>query len=138
MVDFVSPEKRSNIMRGVKQKDTTPEILVRKALHKLGYRFRLHRRDLPGSPDIVLPKYQLVIMVNGCFWHQHSGCKEGRLPKSNAGYWGPKLARNVQRDAEKEQALVELGWKVHTIWECEARDERELLRCINSILPTVS
>lgn len=138
MVDFVTPEKRRKIMRGVKQKNTNPEILVRKALHKLGYRFRLHRKDLPGRPDIVLPKYRSVIMVNGCFWHQHSGCKEGRLPKSNEDYWAPKLARNIQRDAEKEQALVELGWKVHTIWECEAKDEHELRRCIGSMFSTLS
>ena len=133
MADFVTPEKRSKIMRGVKQKDTKPEIIVRQALHARGYRFRLHRKDLPGKPDIVLPKHGLAIFVHGCFWHQHRGCKDGRLPASNESYWLPKLARNVERDAEKAAALEEAGWRVVTIWECEARDPGHLSCIIDSL-----
>lgn len=134
MADFVSPEKRSKIMRGVKQKDTRPEILVRKALHAMGCRFRLHRRDLPGKPDIVLPKFNTVILVHGCFWHQHFGCKDGRLPTSNEDYWKPKLARNIERDKETKAALEALGWSVHTIWECEAKNPQKLYSRLIEIL----
>ena len=134
MADFVSPEKRSKIMRGVKQADTKPELLVRKALHAKGYRFRLHRKDLPGRPDIVLPRHNLVIMVHGCFWHQHAGCKDGRRPESNEGYWAPKLDRNVERDREKMAALEELGWSVLTIWECETKDPNLLRARLEALL----
>jgi DNA mismatch endonuclease, patch repair protein len=133
MADFVTPEKRSKIMRGVKQKDTKPELLVRRALHARGYRFRLHRKDLPGKPDIVLPRHGLAILVHGCFWHQHATCKDGRLPASNEAYWLPKLARNVERDGEKSLALLEAGWRVVTIWECEARDPGTLSAIIDSL-----
>lgn len=135
MADFVSPEKRSKIMRGVKQSDTKPEMRVRRALHALGYRFKLHRKDLPGRPDIVLPLYRLAIMVHGCFWHQDAGCKDRRRPASNEGYWGPKLDRNIERDREKSEALVALGWKVDTIWECETKDAADLEKRLVSILP---
>ncbi|NNU15110.1 DNA mismatch endonuclease Vsr [Parvularcula sp. ZS-1/3] len=130
MADFVTPEKRSKIMRAVKQKDTKPELAVRRALHALGYRFRLHRRDLPGRPDIVLPKHRTVIFVHGCFWHQHSECVNGHRPTSNSSYWGPKLDRNIQRDAEKAEALRGAGWTVATIWECETKLEDELAAAI--------
>lgn len=122
MADFVSPSKRSKIMRGVKHADTKPELAVRRALHKLGFRFRLHRKDLPGRPDIVLPRHKLAVFVHGCFWHQHAGCKDGRLPTSNELYWTPKLKRNVERDLEKSVALEQLGWRVAVVWECDARD----------------
>ncbi|MBI1400236.1 very short patch repair endonuclease [Hyphomonas sp.] len=135
MADFVSPEKRSRIMRGIKQKNTKPEFHVRKALHRAGYRFRLHRKDLPGRPDIVLPKYGIVIMVNGCFWHQHAECKEGRLPTSNQEYWVPKLARNVERDREKSEALAALGWNVLTVWACTANNPEALERWLSDHLP---
>ena len=135
MADFVSPELRSKIMRGVKQKDTKPEIRVRRMLHALGYRFRLHRRDLPGRPDIVLPKYNTVIQVHGCFWHQHTGCAEGRRPTSNTEYWSAKLDRNVERDIENKSKLESLGWVVQTIWECETKDmavlEKRVYECMN-------
>jgi DNA mismatch endonuclease (patch repair protein) len=133
MADFVTPEKRSKIMRGVKQKDTKPELLVRRALHARGHRFRLHRKDLPGKPDIVLPRHGLAIFVHGCFWHQHAGCKDGRLPASNEDYWLPKLARNVERDQEKAGALQDAGWRVLTIWECEARDPAKLSVIIDQL-----
>jgi DNA mismatch endonuclease, patch repair protein len=135
MADFVSPEKRSKIMRGVKQAHTQPELLVRRALHSRGYRFRLHRKDLPGRPDIVLPKYKLAIFVHGCFWHQHAGCKDGRLPTSNEAYWTPKLKRNKERDLEKAAALKAAGWQVANIWECETRAPAVLATTLDRILP---
>ena len=134
MADFVSKDKRSKIMRAIRQKDTKPEIIVRKALHKSGYRFRLHRKDLPGTPDIVLPKFRCVIMVHGCFWHQHSSCSASRIPQSNKDYWEGKLLRNIQRDRENRQALEQLGWTVHIIWECETSDIAMLTRRIMVML----
>ncbi|QZD86722.1 very short patch repair endonuclease [Qipengyuania psychrotolerans] len=131
MADFVSREKRSRIMKGVKQKDTKPEIAVRKLLHSLGLRFRLHRKDLPGRPDLVLARHKTAIFVHGCFWHQHDACKEGRIPSSNREYWEPKLTRNVERDRQSIEALESLGWTVRVIWACELNgmgDLREKLR----------
>ena len=135
MADFVSPKMRSKIMRGVKHKNTKPEIHVRRMLHSMGYRFRLHRKDLPGKPDIVLSKHGLVILVNGCFWHQHSKCKDGRIPTSNIEYWAAKLTRNIERDQENKLALESLGWKVHTVWECEANEPLKLLTSLRKVLP---
>lgn len=108
---------RSAIMSRIRSKDTKPEMLVRKALHRLGFRFRLHVRELPGKPDIVLPKYQTVIQVKGCFWHGHT-CIDGRLPKSNRDYWVPKLLRNRMRDISNDRKLRRLGWSVRNLWEC--------------------
>lgn len=133
MADFVTPEKRSKIMRGVKQKDTRPEIIVRKALHAAGFRFRLHARHLPGKPDIVLPKFKTVVFVHGCFWHQHAGCKDGRVPASRVEYWEPKLRRNQERDQEKARELEAAGWNVVTVWECEAKDPAALGRAFARI-----
>lgn len=119
MGDRYSPAKRSAIMSRVRAANTRPEIVVRRLVHGLGYRFRLHRRDLPGTPDLVLPKHRAVLFVHGCFWHQHA-CRLGqRQPASNRTYWEPKLARNVERDAEACRALERLGWRVLTIWECQ-------------------
>lgn len=126
LVDFVSKEKRSRIMRGSRSRDTQPEILVRRALHRLGYRFRIHRKDLPGKPDIVLPKHGLVIFVHGCFWHQHKGCKDGRIPQSNKDFWAEKFAKNLARDDRDRGVLRELGWRVEVIWECESRSPERL------------
>lgn len=126
MADFVSQEKRSRIMRGSKSRDTQPEILVRRALHRLGYRFRIDRKDLPGTPDIVLPKHGLVIFVHGCFWHQHEGCKDGRKPQSNSGFWEAKFAKNLLRDESNQRALRGLSWRVEVIWECETRSTERL------------
>src|SRR5262249_16831095 len=106
--------------------NTRPEIRVRKLLHALGYRFRLHRRDLPGSPDIVLPRLRIAIFVHGCFWHQHSGCRLARKPKSRPEYWLPKLERNTARDHEANGRRHELGRRSVTIWECETKDEDDL------------
>lgn len=122
MADRCSPAERSAIMARVRAVNTGPEVVVRRLVHRLGYRFRLHRRDLPGTPDIVLPRYRAVVFVHGCFWHQHD-CRHGRRqPATNQAYWLPKLARNVKRDAAARNALEELGWRVLTIWECQIGD----------------
>jgi len=125
-MDTVSPEERSRIMSHVKGRDTTPEKRVRSLLHSMGYRFRLQRADLPGKPDIVLPKFKTVIFVNGCFWHRHPGCKRATLPKSNAEFWRQKLEKNVARDRRNIQTLKDLGWYVLIIWECELKDTMTL------------
>jgi DNA mismatch endonuclease (patch repair protein) len=134
MVDFVSPEKRSKIMRGVKGKNTRPEVVVRKRLHALGLRFRLHRAGLPGRPDIILPRHNLVIMVHGCFWHQHVGCKECRIPTSNSDFWTSKLSRNKERDAVTARSLRRLGWRVKTIWECQTKQPAQLEKALKRVL----
>ncbi|EKQ6337925.1 TPA: very short patch repair endonuclease [Pseudomonas aeruginosa] len=121
MVDVRSPEQRRAIMQSVGTAHTGPEMTVRRILHGLGYRYRLHRKDLPGKPDVVFTKKRKVIFVHGCFWHGH-GCSKGRLPKSRLDYWEPKIARNHQRDQDVENALRSLGWQVLTIWQCELKD----------------
>lgn len=114
-------------MRSIKKSDTRPELAVRRLAHALGYRFRLHRRDLPGSPDLVFPGRRKVIFVHGCFWHQHGGCSLARQPKSRPDYWPKKLARNVERDAQVTKRLGDEGWEVMVVWECETHD-RDALR----------
>jgi DNA mismatch endonuclease (patch repair protein) len=113
-------------MRRISSKNTGPEILVRRALHKMGYRFRLHRRGLPGRPDIILPRYRTTVFVHGCFWHRHSGCKQCTTPRSNVRYWTPKLKGNQKRDEEHRSSLRKLGWKVVIIWACEATNPIKL------------
>lgn len=125
-MDTRSPEQRRRIMQSVKQKDTIPELVVRRLLHGAGYRYRLHRKDLPGRPDIVFGKRRKIILVHGCFWHAH-GCSKGQAPKSKLDYWGPKLAQNVERDARNLRDLEHDGWQVLTVWECETRDPARLL-----------
>jgi DNA mismatch endonuclease (patch repair protein) len=134
-MDFVSKEKRSKIMRGVKQKDTKPELAVRSLLHQMGYRFRLHRRDLPGSPDIVLPRYKVALFVHGCFWHQHVGCPEGRRPTSNTVFWNKKFDANAARDRRSSTELRRDHWKVATVWECQTRNTASLIKAIRAFLP---
>jgi DNA mismatch endonuclease (patch repair protein) len=131
--------ERSAMMARIRSKDTKPEMIVRKALHRLGFRFRLHVRDLPGRPDIVLPKYRIIIQVKGCFWHGHT-CRDGRLPKSNRKYWVPKLLRNKQRDISNERKLRRLGWSVRTLWECRicSLSQEGLDRVIDSIFDAVN
>lgn len=119
-------QARSLIMQSVPQKNSSPELAVRTILHALGLRFRLHRRDLPGTPDIVLPKYRTAIFVHGCFWHRHLGCRYASIPKTRQDYWLPKFAANVERDARKSSQLKELGWRVLVVWECETRDREAL------------
>lgn len=122
MTDIFDKKTRSEIMAKVHSANTTPEIKVRKILHRLGYRFRLHANDLPGKPDIVLPKYKTVIFVNGCFWHGCPTCKHAQIqPRTNDEYWRKKLDRNIERDKENIAALQEQGWKALTIWECETK-----------------
>lgn len=126
MADRISPADRSRLMSRIKSGDTEPELVVRRILHAHGYRFRLRVPNLPGKPDIVLPKHKTVVLVHGCFWHQHSKCRDGsRIPSSNVGYWGQKLARNVERDRKNRRTLRRLGWKVVTIWECDIRRDPE-------------
>jgi DNA mismatch endonuclease (patch repair protein) len=121
MVDIVSPEKRSRMMSGIRGKNTKPEIITRKILHGAGYRFRLHRKDLPGKPDIVLPRYKVAIFVNGCFWHGHENCHLFRLPKSNTEFWEEKIGGNIRRDRVKQAGIIGAGWRVLVIWECALR-----------------
>lgn len=120
-LDTLSRTRRSANMAAIRSKDMKPERMVRSIAHHLGYRFRLHRTDLPGKPDLVFPSKGCVIFVNGCFWHQHNkgSCLDGRLPKSRQEYWAPKLLGNVERDVANRRALRRLGWRVLTIWECD-------------------
>jgi DNA mismatch endonuclease (patch repair protein) len=127
-MDKLSPERRSANMRKIRSEDTTPEVVLRSLVHRLGYRFRLHRKDLPGKPDLVFPSLHKIIFVHGCFWHQHNKCVDGRIPKSREEYWGSKLARNVQRDRSNRRALRKLGWSTLVIWECELDDPPKLTR----------
>ncbi|MER9938222.1 DNA mismatch endonuclease Vsr [Mesorhizobium sp. M0088] len=113
---------RSRIMGAVRQRDTGPETVVRQVLHGLGLRFRLHRKDLAGTPDIVLPKHKTAIFVHGCFWHRHTGCSKATTPKTRVQFWQEKFDRNVDRDLRNESALRNQGWSVFVIWECETRD----------------
>lgn len=126
MTDVYGPEKRSAVMRRVKGRDTTPELAVRKALTKLGARYRLHRKDLPGNPDIVMPGRRLAIFVHGCFWHGHDCARGTRVPKANRDYWLAKVGRNKARDVRTRGELAALGWRVETIWECEMKKEAAL------------
>ena len=118
-MDRLTPEKRSWNMSRIKSKDTTPERIVRSFLHRNGFRFRLHIKDLPGKPDIVLPKYKTVVEVRGCYWHRHEGCKDATIPSTNTDFWQKKFAENVVRDKRTEQELNALGWNVIILWECE-------------------
>lgn len=123
-------------MRRIRSKGTLPELFLRKLVHALGFRYRLHVSELPGKPDLVFPRLQKVIFLHGCFWHLHPGCREGRIPGSRREYWEPKLLKNVERDRKNQSALRSLGWRVLTVWECETRNpedlKRELLRFLES------
>ena len=136
MVDIVTSKRRSEIMSAIRSKGMKPEMTVRRLLHAMGYRYRLHRTDLPGKPDLVFPGRHKVILVHGCFWHQHANprCQIARRPKSNRDYWLPKLERNVARDAENVARLQELGWDVLVIWECEIRAGSDFLEKVRDYL----
>ena len=121
MADHLSPENRSAHMRRIGKADTVPELEVRRIVHRLGYRFRLHRRDLPGTPDLVFPRLRSVIFVHGCFWHQHDCRRGAKQPSTNTAYWLPKLTRNIERDRLVRQKLEDDGWKVLVIWECQTK-----------------
>lgn len=133
-MDIVSREKRSRMMAGIKGKNTKPEMLVRKLVHGMGFRFRLHRKDLPGSPDLVFPRLRKVIFVHGCFWHRHPGCRLAYTPKSNVQFWQDKLEGNARRDAMALTALNVLGWEELVVWECEVSDLPALALTIKSFL----
>lgn len=131
MADRITAAQRSALMAKIRGKDTRPEMAVRSLLHGAGFRFRLHAKDLPGRPDLVLPKHRTVVFVHGCFWHRHARCRDGRsMPGSNQSYWVPKFERNLARDRRVKQALRRRGWRVITVWECQIRraPEAVLLR----------
>lgn len=133
MVDNRTPGSRSALMARIGGKNTAPELIVRHLLFSLGYRFRLHRRDLPGTPDIVFPSRGRAIFVNGCFWHSH-GCRIGQPPKSKLEFWAPKLARNCARDKRNNADLRSMGWKVLTVWQCQTRKPKRLSTRLRSFL----
>lgn len=138
-MDVISKAGRSRIMRSIRSTNTKPELAVRSALHRLGYRFRVHVGALPGKPDIVLPRYRTIIWIHGCFWHGHRTCRAGIRPKSNVAYWYPKIDRNITRDLSIRRKLSRMGWKNYVLWECDIENEQRLaskLRKINSDLQT--
>lgn len=139
MADCFSKSKRSEIMGRISGKDTKPELVVRSFLHRNGYRYRLHRKDLPGKPDLCLPKFKTVIFVHGCYWHRHKGCKKGQSsPATNKSFWKEKFAKTVKRDIKNKIELEKLGWNVLTIWECEIKNkellEKALLKGLNRFI----
>ncbi|MGI8992555.1 MAG: very short patch repair endonuclease [Bryobacteraceae bacterium] len=121
-MDSLTPAARSERMSRVRSKDTKPEMIVRRLVHRMGYRYRLHARDLPGNPDLVFPGRGKIIFVHGCFWHRHSACKNTRWPKSRLGFWKPKLEQNRRRDGINQRALRRLGWKLLIVWECQLKN----------------
>lgn len=125
---------RSENMRRIRSKDTAPELMVRSLVHRLGYRFRLHRKDLPGKPDLVFPSRKKIIFVHGCFWHGHDCARGKRSPKTNTEYWVEKIRRNAERDAQHQSALKALGWDVFLVWECETKEPEALSSRLTSFL----
>lgn len=137
MADIMTKQQRHDCMAAVKGKDTKPEMLVRRYLHGLGYRYGLHNRKLPGSPDLVLRRLKTVIFIHGCFWHGHVGCKYYRLPKSNIDFWQTKIDRNRKRDAEVEAKLNSMGWRVLTVWECDLKNKEQRERTLSDLAKTL-
>lgn len=135
MSDTITPEHRSWNMSRIRNKDTKIEVLVRKYLFSKGYRFRKNDKRYPGKPDVVLPKYHIVIFVNGCFWHQHPGCKNATMPKSNTEFWKEKLEKNVTNDSKNIEKLSSMGWKVITLWECEL--EKDFETCMEKLIDEI-
>ncbi|MBT3486632.1 MAG: DNA mismatch endonuclease Vsr [Desulfobacula sp.] len=135
MVDNLSPKKRSWNMSHIKGKDTKPEKKVRSLLHAMGYRFRIHKKELPGNPDIVLPKYKAVLFVNGCFWHRHKGCKFAYKPKTRVEFWEKKFDDTVSRDLNNIKKLKAMGWNIEVFWECELKDIDSVKNRLEKILP---
>jgi DNA mismatch endonuclease (patch repair protein) len=134
MTDVFDKAQRSAVMRRVKGRDTKPEMIVRRALTKLGARYRLHRKDLPGSPDVAMPGRKLALFVHGCFWHGHDCARGSRVPRQNRDYWLAKVARNQARDAASCEALVAMGWRAETVWECELKDAAAVERRLEALL----
>ena len=135
MADDRSPAKRSLNMSRIRSRDTSPELRVRSLLHRSGYRYRLHVNNMPGTPDIVMPRYRTVVFVNGCFWHRHPNCRYSTTPKTNVDYWQQKFERNVKRDLNAYDILRQDGWTVLIIWECQTRDQDCLSTLLKEILP---
>lgn len=133
MADTLTPEERSERMSRIRGAHTKPELLVRKWLHARGFRFRLHRRDLPGRPDLVLPKYGSVVFVHGCFWHAH-GCQKGRIPGTRSEFWKAKFESNRKRDTRNTRALRAAGWRVFKIWECQLATPQKRERTLDKII----
>lgn len=133
-MDILSPEQRSEVMRRICGKDTQPEMVVRRFIYGLGFRYRLHVRDLPGRPDIVLRSRRKVIFVNGCFWHRHPGCPFAYMPKARREFWMKKLSGNRRRDARNLRALESLGWHIFTVWECEVEAQTDWTKCLKRFL----
>lgn len=134
MTDVFSTKKRSEVMSRIRSKDTSAELIVRRLVYAMGFRYRLHVAHLPGRPDLVLSRLNKIIEVRGCFWHQHKGCSDAHIPKSRTEYWGPKLARNVSRDRDNERLLRTLGWQTLTLWECEIKDTTDTTKRLSKFL----
>ncbi len=133
-MDTLTPEQRSRLMASVKCRDTKPELIVRSLIHRAGYRFRLHCRNLPGCPDVVLPRHGKIVLVHGCFWHRHRGCGLASVPKSRVLYWNEKFEANMRRDKRTRRKLKALGWSVMVVWECETRKPAKLLARLERFL----
>ena len=134
MTDIIDSKRRSALMAGIRGRDTAPEVGVRRIAHRMGMRFRLHRKNLPGRPDLVFPKHRLVVFVHGCFWHRHEGCRHASTPKSQIAFWTEKFAANVARDGRQEAALRARGWRVLVIWECETRHKAVVERKLSTLV----
>lgn len=134
MADKFTPQERSRIMARVKGQNTNPERLVRSLLHRLGFRFRIHRKDLPGKPDIVLSKHRKVVFVHGCFWHGHEGCPRAARPTTNVEFWNKKIDGNIRRDINTQEALKALGWDSYVVWQCQTRDMEKLQKRLTDFL----
>lgn len=133
MADTLSRDQRSWTMSRVPSYDTSAEMRVRRVAHRMGLRYRVHRRDLPGNPDLVFPRFKTVLFVHGCFWHQHAGCRRAMIPKTRSDYWKAKFERNRERDTRVDKALTEAGWRVEVLWECEVRHEDRVAEHLRSI-----
>jgi len=134
MADVFTPAKRSAIMARIKSENTKPEILVRKIVHSLGYRFRLHKKTLPGKPDLVFPRHQKVIFVHGCFWHGHAGCLRSALPSTRKEFWRTKILGNVARDIRVRRSLIRQGWRVLVVWQCQTKNLDRLRKRLEQFL----
>jgi DNA mismatch endonuclease (patch repair protein) len=134
LMDVHTPAQRSFNMSRIRSKDTKPELLVRRLLHHMGYRFRLHRRDLPGSPDVVLPRYNVLIYIHGCFWHRHDGCRFSTTPATNTEKWQKKFQENMLRDQKNREEALRIGWLPIVVWECETRDLDVLASRLETLL----
>lgn len=135
MADILTPEQRSKRMRRIRSANTGPEMALRRALFSCGLRYRLHRKDLPGKPDLVFPRTRVALFVHGCFWHQHAACRNGKLPTSRTDYWIPKLQRNVERDREAQMQLRQLGWAIVVVWECQIKSDLPLV--VSKVVATI-